>query len=420
VIQPIFRFIAEAKLREIFTAAALLLVIGIALLMNAIGLSPALGTFLAGVVLSDSEYRHELESDIDPFKGLLLGLFFITVGAGIDFNLLARDPILIVGLAIGLMGVKFLVLYGLGRLFKIPMTDRWLFALGLAQAGEFAFVLFGFARTSGVLGNDLIAPLTLVVALTMVLTPALFIFYEKVILAKTAKTDSRDADEIEETGAVVIAGVGRFGQVVARLLMANGQKVVILDHDPKLVQLIARVGIKTYYGDATRPDLLHASGMDEARVFVAALDERESVNAAVAHVAKQYPHVQIIARAHDRHHVYELESLGAHHIIRETFEASLSAGKQALIELGVHPFHALRKARAFADHDRETLDIMRAHWSPEGVSKSYTDAMRAQSEALYDIMTEDKREGEAQRQEGWTPPPKSDSATLYPKEMREK
>ncbi len=405
-IQPIFRFIAEAKLREIFTAAALLLVIAIALLMSAIGLSPALGTFLAGVVLSDSEYRHELESDIDPFKGLLLGLFFITVGAGIDFDLLAAQPFLIVGLALGIMLLKFAVLFVLGTVFKLPIMDRFLFALGLAQAGEFAFVLFGFASSSGALPDSLIQPLTLVVAITMLLTPALFILYEKLILSKVSTGSEREADEIDEKGTVVVAGAGRFGQIVARLLLSNDHKVVMLDYDPQITDILGRSGIKTYYGDATRPDLLHTSGLEEARVFVAALDDKEKQNILVEHVAKHYPHAKIIARAIDRHHIYELEQLGAHYIEREMFEASLKVGKQALIELGTHPYQVEQKARMFIKHDLKSLAAGRSQWSEEGVSKQYTDVMRAHTEELYEIMASDKEELFDKTEKGWVPPPK--------------
>ncbi|MDV7341046.1 monovalent cation:proton antiporter-2 (CPA2) family protein [Terasakiella sp. A23] len=410
VIQPVFRFIAEAKLREIFTAAALLLVIGIALLMSAIGLSPALGTFLAGVVLSSSEYRHELESDIDPFKGLLLGLFFITVGAGIDFDLLAAQPLLIVGLALGVMVLKFGVLFLLGTFFKLPKSDRFLFSSGLAQAGEFAFVLFGFATASGALPSPLVQTLTLVVAITMLLTPALFILYEKLVLKKLSSGETRDADEIDEKGTAVIAGSGRFGQIVARLLMSNNHKVVILDHDPQIVDVLGRSGIKAFYGDATRPDLLHASGLDEAKLFVACLDDKEKQNTLVHHVAKHYPHVRIIARAVDRHHVYELEQLGAHVIERELFEGSLNVGRKALVELGHHPYQAEQKARMFTRHDLKSFEAAREQWSADGASKKYTDVMRAHTEELFEIMSGDKEDLMDKSEKGWLPPPKEYTA----------
>ncbi|MDX5594365.1 monovalent cation:proton antiporter-2 (CPA2) family protein [Pseudovibrio sp. SPO723] len=409
LIRPVFRFIAEAKLREIFTAAALLLVIGIALLMEAVGLSPALGTFLAGVVLSDSEYRHELESDIDPFKGLLLGLFFISVGAGVDFELLFGAPGTIFGLAFGILSLKFIVLYILAVGFRLPTADRWLFSLGLAQAGEFAFVLFGFALSAGAIPPDLAKMLTLVVAITMLITPALFIVHDRVIAPRLVEKNERKADIIDETGPVVVAGVGRYGQVVARLLMSSGYKVIVLDHDPQEIEALGRVGIKTFYGDASRPDLLHAAGLEEAKLFVAAIDNRDQQTLMVEHVAKTYPHLKIVARAFDRHHVYELEIAGAHVAERELFESSITMGRKALVLLGLHPFLAERKSRAFRSHDLETLDQLRDRWITEGVDQHYLDTIKSRGEQLLDVMKLDNNDVARQADDGWLPPPKGDA-----------
>lgn len=407
LIRPVFRFIAESRLREIFTAAALLLVVGIALLMNLVGLSPALGTFVAGVVLSGSEYRHELESDIAPFKGLLLGLFFISVGAGINFDLLFGQPGQIFGLAVGLMVLKALVLCGLGYAFKLRGPDLWLFTLCLAQAGEFAFVLFGFAEGAGVLAPEICRVMTLVVAVTMLLTPLLFIAYEKGILPRAVKTDDREADVIDEHGVAVVTGVGRFGEVVSRMLITNGHKVVVLDHDPSLIELWRQIGLKTYYGDATRPDLLHAAGLDDARLFVAALDDRDKQTQLVHHVAHHYPHCRIIARAVDRHHVYDLEKAGAHHVVREMTESAVSAGRLALEELGTHSFKAERQARAFRQHDKQMLDALRERWHEGGVDKQYIDVARTRAEELFQIMASDRAaERHDGSERGWVPPPK--------------
>jgi glutathione-regulated potassium-efflux system protein KefB len=412
LLRPIFRFIAEAHLREIFTATALLLVIGIALMMDFVGLSPALGTFLAGVVLSDSDYRHELESDIEPFKGLLLGLFFLTVGAGIDFGLLFGAPGTIFGLAFGLMVAKFALLYALGTIFKLQGADRWLFALGLAQAGEFAFVLFGFASGAGVLEQSLLQTMTLVVAISMLLTPALFILYEKVVAPRVIAKSDREPDVIDSRGRIVVAGMGRFGQIVSRLLMTSGYDVVILDHDPQTIENLGRVGVRTFYGDVTRPDLLHGAGLMEADLFVAAIDDREKQTMVVEHVARTYPKVKILARARDRHHVYELEKAGAHYAEREVFEGAMSIGRKALVELGAHPFRARTKAKDFRNHDLAMLDDLRENYHDGGVDKSYIDAMRAHSETLYEIMRVDRGEESHERTErGWNPPPKGD-ATL--------
>ncbi|MEO9527131.1 monovalent cation:proton antiporter-2 (CPA2) family protein [Roseibium sp.] len=411
LLRPVFRFIAEARLREIFTATALLLVIGIALLMDFVGLSPALGTFLAGVVLSDSEYRHELEADIEPFKGLLLGLFFLTVGAGIDFELLFGAPLMILGLVIGLMTVKFAVLFALGTLFRLQGADRWLFALGLAQAGEFAFVLFGIASGGGVLEQGLLQTMTLIVAISMLLTPALFIFHEKVVAPRVVAQSDRQPDTIDSRGRVVVAGMGRFGQIVSRMLLTSGYEVVILDHEPQTIENLSRIGIRTFFGDATRPNLLHAAGLDEADLFIAAIDDRDKQTQMVEHVARSYPNVKILARARDRHHVYELENVGAHHAEREIFEGALALGRRAFVELGHHPFHARVRAREFRNHDVAMLDALRENFNDGGVDNSYIDAMRAHSETLKEIMRVDRgnnRHEGADR--GWNPPPKGDAS----------
>ncbi|WP_068114353.1 monovalent cation:proton antiporter-2 (CPA2) family protein [Tropicimonas marinistellae] len=410
VMRPVFRFIAEARLREIFTAAALMLVIGIALAMNYVGLSPALGTFLAGVVLSDSEYRHELESDIEPFKGLLLGLFFITVGAGVDFGLLFSNPIGLVGLAVGLMALKAALLYGLATAFGLGGADRWLFTLGLAQAGEFAFVLFGFTLVAGVLPAELVSTMTLVVALSMLLTPLLFILHEKVLAPRSVASADREPDEIDEAGTVVVAGIGRVGQIITRLLVTNGYKVTVLDHDPETIENLSKIGFRAYYGDATRPDLLHSAGLETAKLFVAALDDREKQTELVRHVAHSYPNVTIHARAIDRHHVYDLENAGAHIAARETFEGALSMGRDALVALGNHPFRAETARRTFRAHDHRQLDALRETWNTEGVSASYIDAMRAHSQTLFDLMKEDRLDSFDRSERGWTPPPKGDAS----------
>ena len=274
---PIFRFIAAANLRELFVATALMMVIGIALLMSLVGLSPALGTFLAGVALANSEYRHELESDIDPFKGLLLGLFFITVGAGINFSLLSEQFALIASLTIGLILLKIAVLYILAVTFKITGSDRWLFSLGLAQAGEFGFVLLSFTVANGVIPGALADRLLLIVALSMLLTPALFILYDRLLAPRYAVTDERDMDEVDEKSSVIIAGHGRVGGLVSRILRGTGLSPTVIDFSSKQLEMLKVFGMHAYYGDATRPDMLHAAGIDDAKLFVIAIDDREQI-----------------------------------------------------------------------------------------------------------------------------------------------
>lgn len=349
--RPLFRFIAGAKLREVFTAAALLLVIGIALLMTLVGLSPALGTFLAGVVLANSEFRHELESDIDPFKGLLLGLFFITVGAGINFGYLFDQFAVVIGLTIGLMSVKAIILYCLGVTFKLKGADRWLFTLGLAQAGEFGFVLLSFTVQNGVIASELSQLLLLVVALSMLLTPLLFIGFERFLLPKLTKDQQREEDKITEQGTVIIAGTGRFGQIVNRMLLGNGYKTVVLDLSAEAVDRVGRFGVKTFFGDASRPDLLHAAGLHEAKMIVVAIDDEERALEIVRHARQVRPDIHIVARARDRNSVYDMYYAGANDMIRETFDSSVRAGRSALEGLGVHPYEAEKIASAFVELD---------------------------------------------------------------------
>jgi CPA2 family monovalent cation:H+ antiporter-2/glutathione-regulated potassium-efflux system ancillary protein KefC len=250
--------------------------------------------------------------------------------------------------------------------------------------------------------------LILVVALSMVLTPALFVLYEKIIAPRAVRGSDRPADAIDEKGVVVVAGMGRFGQIVTRLLIANSYPVVILDHDPETVENVRKYGMRTYYGDATRPDLLHSAGLHDARVFIAALEDRDRQTLMVEHVARTYPHVRILARAADRHHVYDLEGAGAHVVERELFEGALALGKTALTELGAHPFKAENQARAFRRHDVFTLDALREKWHQGGADRSYIEAMRTHTEDLFEIMNSDRQELHDRKERGWTPPPKGD------------
>lgn len=406
---PLFRFIAESKLREMFTAVVLLLVIAISLLMTLVGLSPALGTFLAGVVLANSEYRHELESSIEPFKGLLLGLFFITVGAGINFEVLFAEFGTIIAMVIGVICVKGGVLYILSRIFKLPKPDNLLFTLGLAQAGEFGFVLLSFSTQNYVIDQDTAKTLSLVVALSMLLTPALFIIYDNFISRRSAQIDEREADEINEKGTVIIAGLGRFGQVVNRMLLAHGTRAVVLDNRADVVDGLKTFGIKGFYGDATRPDLLHSAGLSEAMMIVVAIDDRERSIELVSHARRDNPNIHIIARAFDRLHVYQLYKAGADDIVREMFDSSVRAGKYALQKLGQHPFEVEKAANVFVQHDRETLRHLANVWQ-DGVSvldnPEYIDATKARNKLMDDAVKGLKTDLHDRAERGWTPPPK--------------
>ena len=361
---PIFRFIAVAQLRELFVATALLIVISIALLMSLVGLSPALGTFLAGVVLANSEYRHELESDIDPFKGLLLGLFFMTVGAGINFGLMFDNLSIIVGLTLGLMALKIAVLYVLAITFKLHGTDRWLFSLGLAQAGEFGFVLLSFTVSSAVIPADLADRLLLIVALSMLLTPALFILYDRIIAPRFLALDEREMDIIEDKGEIIIAGHGRVGGIVSRILRGSGMTPTVMDFSSKQLEMLKALDVQAYYGDATRPDLLHAAGIAQAKLFVIAIDDKEQITALAKYVHHLYPDLHVVARAVDRNHVYDLWHVGCRDIIRDTYDSSLRMGRSAIEALGYSRDQAQRMTDAFADIDRKGMLSVAEHYDP--------------------------------------------------------
>lgn len=355
--RPVFRFIARSRLRETFTAAALLLVIGIALLMTRVGLSPALGTFLAGVVLANSEYRHELETDIEPFKGLLLGLFFIAVGASIDFNLIASNPSQVLGLVALLILVKFVVLLVLGRVFKMALDQNLLFAFALAQGGEFAFVLFSFASQNGIIDSGVTDTLVAVVALSMALTPLAMLFNTKVLQPRIGARErqTRKADTVDQDNPVIIAGFGRFGHIVGRLLLANGIEATVLDVDSDHVELLRRIGLKVFYGDASRPDLLMAAGAARARLLVLAIDDPERTLSIVHSAKKHFPNLTILARAHGRSQAYELVDAGVDHVYRETLDSSLRLGIDAMRLMGFRSHQALRAARKFRRLDEDSV-----------------------------------------------------------------
>lgn len=368
--RPLFHIIHATRLREMFTAVALLIVVAIAILMIMLGLSPALGTFLAGVVLANSEFRHELESNIEPFKGLLLGLFFMTVGAGINYHVLFADWAELLALALGLMVVKGVILYGLARLFKLRRQHKWLFTLSLAQAGEFGFVLVSFALQTNVLTSALGQKLLLVIALTMLFTPLFFIAHD--LLARrlssvepvTPAAPGHDHPEEDEQEPIIIAGIGRFGQVVNRMLQMSGFKATVLDHDLATIELMRKFGFKSFFGDPTRPELLHAAGLTNARVLVAALDDKDANTRLVKYARRERPDLHIVARARDRVHVYELYKAGADHIVREMFDSSLRAGRYVLEDLGLTDFEANALETAFYKHDRESLRELAELWRP--------------------------------------------------------
>ena len=362
--RPVFRYIAASRLHEVFTVAALTLVVGIAALMTLIGLSPALGAFIAGVVLADSEYRHELESDLEPFKGLLLGLFFITVGAGINFGLLAQDVGLILGLTLAMMVLKIVVLLALGRLFMLPELDRQLFALALAQAGEFGFVLLAFCTQNAVMPAAVADRLLLVVALSMLLTPLLFIAYDRLVVPRALRRGRRSADAIEENRPVLIVGHGRFGQMVSGLLGSCGHATTVIDYDPDTVAGLNKYGMQTYFGDGSRPELLATAGIAQARLLVVAIDNQEQAIAIVDHVHRHYPALPIVCRAYDRLHVYDLYRAGARAIVRETFDSAIRSGRVALELLGMPHAQAEQISAFYSQRDRHSVYRMADAYDP--------------------------------------------------------
>lgn len=361
---PLLRIVAKTRLRELFTASSLLLVVAVALLMQAIGLSPALGTFLAGIVLANSEYRHELESDLEPFKGLLLGLFFVGVGASINFGLIITKPLIIGGLVVGVMLLKFAVLFITGNIFKVATDQNLLFAFALSQVGEFAFVLLSFSNQLTIIDREWMDIFMAVTAITMTITPLLLLFNERINDPKFGvKTipNEKDADEIDEKHAVIIAGFGHFGSTIGRFLRANRVEATILDHDSDRVQLLRKMGFKVYYGDATRLDLLKAAGADDAKILVAAIDSPEINQELIDIVRKNFPNLQIMARAKSRMDAYDLMDKGITNIYRESLHTSVQLAVDVLGKLGQRSYTATRQGQKFLQYDEEMVRQMAEH-----------------------------------------------------------
>ncbi|HEX2334548.1 MAG TPA: monovalent cation:proton antiporter-2 (CPA2) family protein [Burkholderiales bacterium] len=356
LLRPALRVIAGTRLREVFVAAALLLVIGIALLMQAVGLSMALGAFLAGVILADSEYRQELEVDIEPFKGLLLGLFFIAIGMSVDLGLFARAPLVVLAVALGIVALKGAILFPVANLFGYcGRADAGLFAVALSQVGEFAFVLF--AAAGPLLPPATLSLLNAAVAVSMLTTPLLFLAYDK-LLAR--RLEPAEADVVDEGNPVIIAGFGRFGQVVSRVLNGLRIRTTLIDHDPNQVELVRRFGNPAYYGDATRLDVLERAGLARARLLVVALDNGGAALRIVQQVRRRYPHLAVIARAHSRTDAYDYMDLGVP-AVRETFGSALDAAELALRSLGHGPAAARRVVTQFRRHDQEMMELQAPH-----------------------------------------------------------
>ncbi|WP_444929093.1 monovalent cation:proton antiporter-2 (CPA2) family protein [Microbulbifer sp. SSSA002] len=400
---PLLRLMAGSQVRELFTVSALLIVFAAAAVMTWLDLSPALGTFLAGVLLAESEFRHELEADIQPFKGLLLGLFFIAVGASLNFSLIGDNPLLLIGLALALVLVKFAVLFALARSLRMSKGEDWLFALSLAQAGEFGFVLVAFSTQLQVLNADIGNLLVAQIALTMALTPVLLLVYEQFIQPRFVSgpetpTDLDTSPPVDSDSPVIIIGYGRFGQIAGRLLNACGFNTTLLERNAEQLDLVRRYGIKAYYGDASREDLLRAAGAQNAKLVILTLSDQAACLEIVAQLQKHFPDVIILARARNRMHQYALMEAGVRHIFRETVDSALTIGEKALELLGLSPLQARRAALKFKRHDQRMLEALFPYWRDESQHIAQT---RIYREQLLQALQQDRRDKDLHLDHYW-------------------
>jgi glutathione-regulated potassium-efflux system ancillary protein KefC len=394
VIRPLMSWLARTRVPEAFTAFALALVIGAALVTESLGLSPALGAFFGGVLLADSEYRHELESNLQPFKGLLLGLFFITVGMSIAFNVVIENPLLVLALVVALIGLKMLVLFVLATFFKMHVAERMLLAVLLSQAGEFAFVVLQFARTAGNLSGPEVELLTVVVALSMATTPFLIFLYDRLWAPRlnrngNAEVDLPGPDVPNPHDRVIVLGYGRFGQIVTRLLRAQGFEMTLIDDDPAQIELVKRFGVKVFYGDGGRLEILRAAGADKARMIVIAVAGGDRILGIAELIRRNYPNVIVAARAVDRSHAHDLMALGVQVIERETFRAAIKLGEQALLALGHDEAKARSVAEAFEQHDTRML---KESYAVRHDQAAYIGFVRRSTEMLDAVMKADREQ----------------------------
>lgn len=402
LLRPALRWIARSKTPEIFTAASLLLVVATAALMQAVGLSMALGAFLAGVLLAESEYRRELETDIEPFKGLLLGLFFIAVGMSIDFAVVMERPGLILALVAGFLLLKALVLWAMARTMPLPVPERPVFIILLAQGGEFGFVVFQTAAQAGVVSAPVSSLLVAVVAISMLFTPLLLVAADRFWIPRLAGTRRADVPEIAEpqNESVIIAGFGRYGQIVGRLLYANGVTPTVLDHDAEQIEAMRRFGWRVFYGDATRLDLLRVAGAEKAKVLVLAIDDVEQSVAVARMVREHFPQLVIVARARNVRHLYALRDAGVVHIERETLESALVSGRSALEQLGWEPHHARTLAMRFRAHNIAQVLSMAPHWKDE--ARLITAAKQGRQQLEEQFAQEREEAQRRQNRAGWS------------------
>jgi monovalent cation:H+ antiporter-2, CPA2 family len=390
IMVPLLRFISKTRLREMFTATSLLLVVGVAYLMQIVGLSPALGTFLAGVVLANSEFRHELESDLEPFKGLLLGLFFISVGASINFLLIANEPSKVFAIVFSLMAIKAGVLLITGKMFGIRKDQNILFTILLSQIGEFAFVLLTFSHQLQIINKYWTEMFMAATAISMTLSPLFLLINERLIDPffgiKETPGNEKEADTIKENNAVILVGFGHFGSTIGRFLRANGIKATILDNDSDRVELLRKMGFTVYYGDATRIDLLRSAGAENAKLFIAAIDNPQVNYELIKTVRKHFPNLEIMARARNRVDAYELIDLGIKDFYRETLYTSVHMAIDVLRKLGFRSYTATRKGMEFIRYDEAALEKLAKH---RHEMKDYIVSIREQIEMQERLLSED-------------------------------
>jgi glutathione-regulated potassium-efflux system ancillary protein KefC len=400
LLRPLLRWIARSGSQEIFTATALLLVVGIAALMQVAGLSMALGAFLGGVLLAESEYRRELETDVEPFKGLLLGLFFIAVGMSVDFDALARQPWTVLGVLLGFLALKLAVLAALAKAIRLPVAERPVFALLLAQGGEFAFVVFQGAVGARIFSADTASVLIGAVALSMLLTPLLLVAVDRFIAPLYARGGQRKMEEIAEPqeAPIILCGFGRYGQIIGRMLYANGLSATVLDHDAEQVEGTRRFGWPVFYGDATRLDLLRTAGAAKARIIVVAIDDAEQSLKVVDLVRQHFAQATIVARARNVQHWYELRDRGVQYVERETLDAALMSARSVLELMGWQPHRARQLAMRFRRHNIEQVEELRPHRSDESKMINLAKQGRQQLEQLFAQEREQRKE---RREQGW-------------------
>jgi monovalent cation:proton antiporter-2 (CPA2) family protein len=404
LLRPVLKAIAASGIREIFTAAALLVVIGTSLLMSSVGLSMSLGAFLAGVLLADSEYRHELEADIEPFKGLLLGLFFISVGMSADLGLIVAHPFAIFGATVALMAVKAAILLGLGRFSGHSWESSRGLAVALCQGGEFAFVLFGLAADNGIMGRTLTDSLVIVVTLSMALTPLAFAFNDVLLARWLRKPEEEHFDAIEENdNRVIIAGFGRVGQIVGRLLRAKRIAFTALDKSPEQVETVRRFGSRSYYGDASRLDVLRAAGADKAQILVLAIDDVEASLRTAENARRHFPKLKIYARARNRFHAYRLMDIGVDFLMREAFLSSLDLARNVLQGLGMAAWEARDATETFRWHDERRLESQHAVYHDETQLIQTSKDAQKELEGIFDADAENQGRGAGDEGRGGRP-----------------